>query len=230
MALKLIQGMDDISMTSVKLDNQAAILALGGLWAKPARALLDTVHNVCDKWEHRGRWQGIQVSFNWVSGHDGIWGNEQVDIEAKTAISEGSSPWASLPDELQVDELPHSLTALVGSFKKELRIWWKGIWVKSPRRARLAKIDAKLPSHACLKLTNQLTRAQASVLMQLHTGHIPLNHFLNQIGKINSPDCPTCPGMSETIHHFIFKFPAHAHADTVWQEQQDATRNLCDIF
>jgi len=38
------------------------------------------------------------------------------------AISEGSSPWALLPDELQVDKLLHSLTALVGAFKKELRM------------------------------------------------------------------------------------------------------------
>jgi len=73
--LKLIQGIDDISTASVKLDNQVAILALGGRQAKLVWALLDAVHNACDKWACRGRWQGIQVSFNWVSGHDGIQGN-----------------------------------------------------------------------------------------------------------------------------------------------------------
>ena len=65
-------------------------------------AILDAVHHMCDEWGHKGRWQGLQVCFNWVSGHDSIWGNEKTDAEVKRAISEGSSPWLSLPEILQL--------------------------------------------------------------------------------------------------------------------------------
>src|SRR6266481_3822238 len=102
--------------------------------------------------------------------------------------------------------------ALDRAFKKELQLRWRFMWAKSPRRTRLAKIDSKLPSHSYLKVTDQLTRAQASMFMQLHTGHILLNGFLHRINKTDSSDCLACPGMSETIHHFLFECPAHAHA------------------
>ena len=111
-----------------------------------------------------------------------------------------------------MDELLYSLTVLAGAFKKELRLRWKSTWATSPRRVRLAKIDAKLPSHTYLKSTDQLMRAQASVLMQLHTGHILLNGFLHRIRKVDSPDCPACPGTHETVHHFLFECPAFTHA------------------
>jgi len=79
------------------------------------------MHESCAEWVHEGRWQGVQVTISWVSGHDGITGNEMADMEAKQAISEGSSPWVALPDELQVDELPCSLAAAGSAFKSELK-------------------------------------------------------------------------------------------------------------
>src|SRR6266481_1562732 len=83
--------------------------------------------------------------------------------------------------------------------------------MSSPHRTRLAKIDTELPSHSYLKVTDHLTRAQASVLMQLRMGHIPLNAFLNRISKADSPHCPTCQNTAETVHHFLFDCPSHAY-------------------
>src|SRR6266481_4054920 len=101
----------------------------------------------------------------------------------------------------------------VGSaFKSELKVQWKAIWAKSPCRRKLAKIDNKMPSHSFIKATDQLTQAQASIIMQLQTGHVPLNGFLQRIGKVTSSKCPACPEVMETVHHFLFKCPAHAHA------------------
>ena len=65
------------------------------------------------------------------------------------------------------------------------------------------KIDNKLLSHSFLMVTNHLTRAQASILMQLHIGHIPLNFFLHKISKADSPVCPSYRLANETVHHYF---------------------------
>ena len=54
--------------------------------------------------------------------HDGIQGNEHADVEAKMAVSHGSSHVTDLPQVLQDCELPHSLTAVVGAFKQDLNL------------------------------------------------------------------------------------------------------------
>ncbi|KAL4250030.1 hypothetical protein ABKN59_005951 [Abortiporus biennis] len=41
-----------------------------------------------------------------------------------------------------------------------------------------------------ITLTEPFTRAQASLLVQLRTSHIPLNHHLHRINKSSSPGCP----------------------------------------
>jgi len=150
----------------------------------------------------------MRLGIHWILGHGGVPCNERVDAKAKWAIADGLSPCKDLPH-----KLPYSLTAVRGAFKKEFRECWRAIWRNSPCRIRLAKINMKLPSHSFLKVTDQLTRAQASVLMQLRTGHIPLNTFLHCISKIKSLDCPTCRNAIETIHHFLFNCPSHVH---VW--------------
>ena len=149
--------------------------------------------------------------FNWVSGHDGVHGNERADEEARKVASKGSSLEAELPELLQERTLPCSLAALGGKFKETLKHRWKAMWAKSPWKGWMDKIDDKLPSHSFLMATSQLTRAQASILMQLRTGHIPLNYFLHKIGKVDSPTCPMCWTTDETVHHYLLDCPGMAH-------------------
>ena len=67
------------------------------------------------------------------------------------------------------------------------------------------KIDDKLPSHSFLAETSHMSRAQVSILMQLHTGHISLNYFLHKISKVESPVCPACQLNDKTVHHYLFE-------------------------
>ena len=108
--------------------------------------------------------------------------------------------------------MPYSLTTLGGSFQADLWEQWKSLWAKSPQRGCMDKIDTKLPSHSFLAATNHLSRAETSVLMQLRTGHIPLNAFLHRIGWADSPTCPVCQHTDETIHHYLFDCLGHTHA------------------
>ena len=49
------------------------------------------------------------------------------------------------------------------------------------------------------------------MLMQLRTGHIPLNGYLHQIGKLEQPDCHLCLHGAETVHHYLFECHVHDH-------------------
>jgi len=69
-----------------------------------------------------------------------------------------------------------------------------------------------MPSHLFIMATDELTTAQASMLMQLCMRHIPLNQFLHRIGKIDSLLCLACTSAEETVHHYIFDYPLHAYA------------------
>ena len=190
LALELIHREPSVSSATIQLDNQAVVQALGSCSAKPAQALLNLVHEGSNDWltsdsDSDGS-HGRQLGIHWISRHDGVHGNECADEEARRAVSIGSSPESKLPEMLQGHSLLCSLIALCGKYKELLKLRWKAMWAKSPQKGRMDMLDDKLPSHSFLMVTNHLSQAQASVLMQLRTGHIPLNCFLHRIGKTDS--------------------------------------------
>ena len=71
----------------------------------------------------------------------------------------------------------------------------------------------KFPFTAFLGRTNSLTRKQISMIIQICSGHFPLNNHLYKIKKINSNSCTQCSedqeGPPETVQHFVFNCPAH---------------------
>ena len=105
----------------------------------------------------------------------------------------------------------YSLTVLSGTFREALWDRWKSTWAKSPQKGWMDKIDNKLPSHSFLAETSHMSRAQVSILMQLRTGHVPLNYFLHRISKVESLVCPACQLNNETVHHYLFKCPGFAY-------------------
>jgi len=84
----------------------------------------------------------------------------------------------------------------------------KALFAKSPRAVSALNIDPAMPSAALMKLTFQLPCKHMALLIQLRTGHIPLNKHLARIGKTASPVCPTSRH-SETVHHFLFRCKAY---------------------
>ena len=210
--LQLVSNEDEADTISIRLDNQAIVQALTNCRAQPAQSLLDTIHGLCDDWRKRNWWHRTHIRISWVSGHNGAMGNEQADEESKKAVEEGSSPGIMLPVKTREDKLPVSLAVAVAAFRDKLHAQWRELWARSPQQWKMAKIDAKLPSPAFLQATDNLTRVQVSVLMQLRTGHAPLNAFLHRIGRVDSLLCLACLSTDETIHHFLFDCPAHMHA------------------
>ena len=74
-------------------------------------------------------------------------------------------------------------------------------------------MDNHTPSAQLLQsisITDILHRL-ASLIMQMHITHIPLNKFLARINKVDTVQCPACGASSETIAHFLLECPGYAH-------------------
>ena len=195
---------------SCAADNTACLLAVRNRKPHPAHYLVDELLHDLDNMKHRH--PGAQLTLRWIPGHKNLEGNERADQEAKRAARADSSPLDSLPCRLTRNPLPASLSkvrqALMTSFQASAR----AEWLLSPRAAPLARIDDSLPSKKFIQLTAPLPRRHASLLIQLRTGHAPLNHHLHRITKVDSPACPKCGHPRETVAHFILDCVAEGDA------------------
>jgi ribonuclease HI len=197
---------------SILLDNQAAIKCgtstskegsgfLAGHFDKMTRQLAKQQRDNGD----------FDLTLRWIPGHEGVQGNEHADQEAKKAADgqHQNSPNRELPQYLRNGRLLCSAAALKAAHKNKSRAHWKTIWEKSPRYTRTRTIDPLMPSSNFIKLTNGLRRRTSSIYIQFHTHHIPLNYHLHRINKSDTSHCPICPGIDETIHHYLFDCPQY---------------------
>jgi len=76
----------------------------------------------------------------------------------------------------------------------------------SPRCQRFWKINFSMPSLRFRRDTQGQEHWKASLLIQLRTGHVPLQAHLFRIGKVESLVCPMCHKADETISHYLTAF------------------------
>ena len=129
-----------------------------------------------------------------------------VDGVAKAAAVGKSSQEALLPPEWATSTLPASISAWKQAYKMALHKQWHKDWSSShsPCYAKISRIDPPLPSNKYKWIIAKLSRAQSSLIIQLHSGHILLNTYLHRISKRDSPICTHCKDSDKTIHHFPF--------------------------
>ena len=72
----------------------------------------------------------------------------------------------------------------------------------SPRCQQLWKINPTILSSNFRKDTQDLLHLQVSLLIQMRTGHVPLQQYLHRIGKVEPLHCPNCHE-DETVHHYL---------------------------
>lgn len=137
--------------------------------------------------------------------------NERADELAKEAAKGATSDHILLPPFLR-KKLPLSVSAIRQAHTDHLRKRWARSWKTSPRFTLLKSIDNSPPSRKFLKITRTLTRRQASVLVQLRTGHSALNQHLFRIHCSESPCCSYCGNLvPETVKHFLLECPLFDH-------------------
>ena len=218
----------------IGLDNQAAIWSLYNQNPRPSHYLIDQIHSVAEhlhshqdriQWCRELQWarcagqhphirtSGVcNLQIHWVPGHLNFEPKEKVD---KLATKGESSTQADLPAFL-CKTLSTSLIALHQETNCKTQCKWKRCWKESPWYGHLGSIDISTPSKIWLNLVKPLTRKQASILMQLRSGHISLNKHLHKIWSSNTPNCPNCnKNTPETIHHFLFECTNYYHEQAI---------------
>ena len=114
------------------------------------------------------------LSIRWISSHSEVKGNEAADKLVKAAAQGCSSRSTDLPHILR-SPLPTSALATKQNYHAKLNRLWATLWSNSPRKDRFSQIDADFPFNGFHKKLFMLMRKQTSLIMQIRTGHIPLN-------------------------------------------------------
>ena len=191
----------------VYTDSQALIKAIRFPKAKSGQTLLTEFTALAKQIPGR-------IKLSWISGHTDVPGNEAADAAAKDAARGTSSEKASLPPLLRKRVLT-SASAEKQAYHEELKGQWASRWEDSPRKPRFDKIDPNFPFNKFRKVGDQLNRAQSSMLVQVRTGHIPLNVRLHRMNKLGTDKCPNCQDTRgeerarETVEHYLFECRAY---------------------
>jgi hypothetical protein len=143
----------------------------------------------------------IHIHLEWVPGHMDLQGNVMADQHAKKAAEGDVSSTTRLPPLLK-SRLPASVSAIKARRKKTLMKRWRKLWLKSPRFAKMDRVDSSMPSRRAYQLLSALPRRASSILVQLRTGHVSLNAFLKKIKAEESALCRQCR-QPETVTHYF---------------------------
>lgn len=201
------QAQIGISNVRVYADNQTVIQTLKKGKPGPVQHIANAVQDIAEKTHNRGP-RIKKFDIRWISAHSDVTRNEKVDTEAKAAAHGTTSEDQDLPPLLR-RTLPISKSALVQAAKSNAKEQWWTAWTGSERKLRLDEYDTEFPCKTHLLICQSLPRHQASKLIQLRTGHIPLNTYLQKRKLIDTDRCTKCQGgRRKTLHHFLFECPA----------------------
>ena len=211
LGLHLIEKTEKKNITfALGVDNQAAIKAMSSKFNKPGHYLAAEAYGIAARLR-KSKGKKFSLTLRWTPGHVGIPGNEEADEEAKKAADGLTSDASQLPKILR-KPLKRSKSAAIQEEGVERKIRWRKDWAASPHHDKFQKIDSSLPSRRYIKLISnpKLSRADASKVFQIRTGHVPLNAYLFRFKRKESAQCPACGADKETPQHFLLECPAYA--------------------
>lgn len=183
LATKLLSDCPDTigKKASLYIDNQSILASLKNPKATSGQHLIRhllTLANVL----------ACNLNAHWISSHSRVRGNEKVDELAKEAAYGTSSERIKLPHLLR-NPIPVSASATRQAYHEKLKDRWEDSWRQSERGITFKTVDDNFPFNLFRKHTYLLSRLQASLMIQLRSGHIPLNSYLFRINKIDSDLC-----------------------------------------
>ena len=131
----------------------------------------------------------VQVTLQWIPGHEDVSGNERADRLAK----EGSKK--------EQYEKQCSYQTVKKMIKNNSKKAWMNRWEKgNTGRTMFSNMAKPMPKDSI----NLLPRQDQSLIFQLRTGHAPLNLHLNRINPQHLPLCRNCDNPYESTAHVLF--------------------------
>ena len=230
---ELLRREGDVHSAYMGVDNQAAIQAVLSRDSHSGHSLTDMFTQVLQQATDRHGIERFKIC--WVPGHTNVAGNEAVDAEAKRAAEGETSLPNLLPLVLKKGQnpirLPFNKAALIQANNDRLKQDITDDFSLCPRGEHLRQIDPTLPSGKYAALVDSLPRRHASALIQLQTGHAPLNRHLARIGKAPSPACEQCSVAFETVHHYVLMCPAYQEERNILRREVGRRRmNLSTLL
>ncbi|KAF4618845.1 hypothetical protein D9613_009693 [Agrocybe pediades] len=199
-------------------DSQNLIKLMNSRTPSSGSYIVEAIKEISDKTAedapNNGQNNEAQYKVRWIPAHGTSRGNDKADKEAKKAARGESSPLRDLPPLLRTS-LPHSAKALKTNYHNTLKQEAEQRWNQSERKEKFDRdVDDKYPYDEFRKQQTKLNRAKASILMQVRTGHLPLNAYLHRFGQHYTSRCNACYRTTrrhkeETLKHYLFECPEY---------------------
>jgi hypothetical protein len=164
----------------------------------------------------------IPVEIRWIPAHVGVPGNETADAEAKVGGDQGRGgdgadqlpAGDSAPGESESggDRAPNDRILLASIAKRRVRRRIKEAWAREWAREKTGRPNRRLvpvPNKKNLRLFEGLSKPYTSILVQMKSMRIALNHFLFKINAADSDEC-YCGEGSQTPRHVLLQCPLYA--------------------
>lgn len=160
-----------------------------------------------------------EVVLQWIPSHSQLKENEDVDLLAKQAATDGI-PLSVLP--LYFDHIKIVKKQCKDAWQEyfDRRSCEKGVWYRTiqPHISKFPWIDKVTVNRNCLK-----------TILRLRSGHIPSNKFAFLMNKVTSPNCIECDVVEDVTHilmecvrneafrnlHFNFRSPHIGYLNSV---------------
>lgn len=195
------------SKVLVAVDNQASLSRHEMRKRGTRDDVYDEIYRLAENLKTRH--YGLEITLRWIPSHTGrIAGNDRADVEAKLAAEDPSSGKNNNTKILK-KALPTSKAAWRQTLRNKVIEEYRSNFRKHPRYAKASKIDSSVPSAKFRRLTEGMTRQQASLLIQLRTSHIALRAYLHRFKLADDPLCPECHTEPETVMHVLKFCPAY---------------------